>query len=112
MKRVLTAVAIVASGIGFAGPVSAGNDNGPPPGLQPADLVYECDGGLTATVSSGNGRSGWINGEKWALVSIDVTYDGDSVYSKEYGNGPSGDTMSCSATDGLFEVTINVVEVQ
>jgi hypothetical protein len=115
MKRIPTSLAVVAGTILLAAPVSAGTDNGPPPGLDPDDLTYECTDGVdstTATVHSGNGRSGWINGEQSILISIEATVDGQAVYSRTYGKGPRGHRIDCFAVDGPISVSITAVQVQ
>ena len=112
MKRALVGAAAVAATFGLAAPVSAARESGPPPGLKMDDFTYNCADGGTAEVYSGNGRSGWINGEKSTLDTIHVEYMGETVYDKDYGNGPSGETTTCSFDDGELLITFTAIKVQ
>lgn len=111
MKRILMSLVIAVAALAFVTSAAhAANENGPPPGLD-ADSVITCDG-VETTVQSGQGRSGWLNGEKWAIVTIEATFEGETVFAKTYGNGPSGETMDCTGGSGPFALFVTVVKVQ
>lgn len=109
--KILTSLAAVVGGLAFAsGPVSAGNDNGPPPGLE-LDDVLVCDG-VETNIHAGEGRSGWYNGEKWTLVSVQTDFEGETVFEKQYGGGPRGETVECTGSFGPYELVLVLVAVQ
>jgi len=110
MKRIATGLAVAAASVALATPVAAGNDNGPPPGLD-EDIVLDCDA-VQMSLHSGEGRSGWLDGGKWAIVTIETNYEGETVYAKTYGHGPKGETLDCTFEDGPVELFVTVVNVQ
>ena len=112
MKRLLIVLAVALSGLGVFAPATAANLNGPPPGLDPQDVTYDCSDGSHIVTHGGNGRSGWINGEKASLLYGVATYDGEIVWEKSYGDGPSGEVLECYYVDGLFSATLTLVKIQ
>lgn len=85
-----------------------------PPGIAKQHPVFGnvvCDDGSTPTVFSGGGRSGWVDGTLYVITSATfqatfVPNDGSppisETFTKTYGAGPKGDTLSCTS-EGTFD---------
>lgn len=89
-----------------------GLEGDPPPGLLSSASEYTCDGGEGVLIYGGSGRSGWLGGELYQAVTA-VAYEGGSlVFDKSWGGGPmTDDTVECTATEGLYSVTVTAVKV-
>lgn len=89
-----------------------------PPGLLDRGFPVVCDGEETVAFG-GNGRSAWIDGELYQAVLFEVTFtpfgEDPMTFVKQYGNGPKGDTIDCSAAGadqfGTFEFNVVAVKV-
>jgi len=117
--------AVATAVLGIAGPVAAET----PSGLAKKEplLGFSCGGG-PIEIFGANGRSSWVDGTLYLLRSFEFsgafTPNGGSPeteeFSKTYGGGPSGETITCTATideespEGRFvaSVTATVVAVR
>ena len=107
-KRVMVGAAVATAVLGIAGPVAAET----PPGLAKKEplLGFSC-GGVPVEIFGANGRSSWADGTLYLLRSFEFSGTFTPVggtpqseeSSKTYGRGPSGETITCTAT--INEVT-------
>jgi hypothetical protein len=111
MKRVLAIGALAAAAVALpASPAVADA----PPGQGLETFTVECaEGSITVVGTPGDSASRWVDDQHMVLLSISVSTDGVTIFTKTFGQktGLATNAVSCTVTDPFGTATVVRVPV-
>jgi hypothetical protein len=111
MKRVLAIGAFAAAAVALpASPAVADA----PPGQGLETFTVECaEGTITVVGTPGDSASRWVDDQHMVLLSITVSTDGVTIFTKTFGQktGLATNAVSCTVTDPFGTATVVRVPV-